>query len=99
MFTTGATVLISLGATLLVLGLLFPRALKLPNRAWMALASAISYVSSRLILAVIFYLVLTPVGFVKRRMGWDPLARRGAAADSLWSDYAGRDTRHYEELF
>ena len=37
----------------------------------MKLAEAMAYVSSRIILAIVFFLVLTPIGLVKRAMGWD----------------------------
>ena len=58
---------------LVLLGLVFPRALVLPNKAWMALAEALSFVSTRIILAFVFFGIVTPIGFVKRLFGWDPL--------------------------
>src|SRR5260221_13778133 len=63
---------LSLGAVLLLLGLAFPRALVYPNKAWMALAEALSFVSTRIILAFVFFVIVTPIGFVKRLSGWDP---------------------------
>ena len=68
----------------------FPRLLVVPRKLWMKLAEAMAYVSSRIILAIIFFLVLTPIGLVKRAMGWDPLQRRSASRDSFWQPYPAR---------
>ena len=90
-----------LGAVLVILGLVFPRALYWPNKAWMALAEVLSYVSTRVILAIVFYLVITPIGLIKRLTGWDPLNRRASAAESYWRPYSERQSnpRHYEKMF
>lgn len=95
------TVTWPLGALLVLLGLIFPPALRWPNRAWMALAEVLSFVSTRVILAIVYFLVLTPIGVVKRLSGWDPLHRRAAASDSYWRPYSERqrDPRHYEKMF
>jgi hypothetical protein len=89
------------GAVLIVLGILIPRSLVFPNKAWMLLAEALSYVSTRIILAVVFFLILTPIGLIKRAMGWDPLNRRSSPGDSYWRPYPQRqlDTKHYEKMF
>jgi Saxitoxin biosynthesis operon protein SxtJ len=91
----------SVGSLLVLLGLVFPRALVLPNRAWMALAEVLSYFSTRIILAVIYFLVLTPIGVTKRATGWDPLHRRGESAETYWRPYGIRqqNPRHYEKMF
>src|ERR1041384_4263619 len=96
-----STVTLPLGALLVLLGLIFPPALWWPNRAWMALAEVLSFVSRRVILAIVYFLVLTPIGVVKRLSGWDPLHRRAAAGDSYWRPYSERqrDPRHYEKMF
>jgi hypothetical protein len=100
-FPMAAHVLLPLGALLVFLGLVWPRVLVLPNRAWMLLAEGLSFVTTRLILAVVFFLVITPIGVVKRLMGWDPLSRRGARSESYWKPYSERqrDPRHYEKMF
>ena len=96
-----APVTLSLGAALVFLGLLFPRALVWPNKAWMALAEVLSFVTTRIILAFVFFVIVTPIGFVKRLFGWDPLHRRAASSDSYWRPYSERqrDPRHYEKMF
>ncbi len=92
---------LTLGAALVLLGLVFPRALVYPNKAWMALAEVLSFISTRLILAVVYFLVLTPIGVIKRWFGWDPLHRREAARESYWRPYSERqrDPKHYEKMY
>jgi len=72
-----------------------------PNKAWMGLAEVLSYISTRIILGVVFFGIVTPIGVIKRLMGWDPLNRRAAASDSYWQPYSERqrNTRHYEKMY
>jgi hypothetical protein len=100
-FHTVTQVTLPLGAILLLLGIVWPRALVYPNKAWMKLAEGLSYVSTRIILAFVYFLVITPIGVIKRMTGWDPLNRRAARSDSYWRDYSERqrNPRHYEKMF
>lgn len=90
-----------IGPALVLLGLVFPRALVLPNRVWMAFAEVLSFVTTRIILGFVFFAIVTPIGVVKRLFGWDPLHRRAAASDSYWKPYSERqrDPHHYEKMF
>jgi hypothetical protein len=100
-FPSVSHITLPLGAVLVLLGLIFPKALVLPNKAWMTLAEVLSFISTRIILAFVFFVIVTPIGFVKRLSGWDPLHRRAAAAESYWRPYSERQrsTRHYEKMF
>jgi hypothetical protein len=100
-FVNARQVILPLGTLLVLLGLIWPRVLVLPNRAWMLLAEGLSFVTTRVILAVVFFLVITPIGLVKRLSGWDPLSRRGPRSSSYWKPYSERqrDPRHYEKMF
>jgi hypothetical protein len=86
---------------LLSLGTFIPRALIYPNRAWMALAEVLSYISTRILLAFVYFVVMTPIGIIKRLMGWDPLSRRAGHSESYWRPYSERqrNSRHYEKMF
>jgi hypothetical protein len=94
-------VTLPLGALLVLLGIAIPRLLVYPNKAWMALAEVLSFVSTRIILAVVYFFVLTPIGIVKRWFGWDPLHRRERSRESYWRPYSERqrDTKHYEKMY
>ena len=100
-FSTVSHITLIIGPVLVLLGLVFPRALVLPSKAWMAFAELLSFVTTRIILAFVFFVIVTPIGVVKRLFGWDPLYRRAAASDSYWKPYSERqrDPRHYEKMF
>ena len=91
----------AVGALLVALGLVAPRALYWPNRGWMGLAEALSFVSTRVVLAIVFFLAVTPIGLVKRLTGGDPLRRRAGSEPSYWRPYPERqrDPRHYEKMY
>src|ERR1041384_5545696 len=91
-----------MGALLIVFALVWPRALVWPNKAWMLLAEELSFVTTRVILAVVFFLVVTPIGVIKRMFDWDPLNRRArGGGGSYWHPYPERqrDHRHYEKMY
>lgn len=100
-FFSAASVLIVAGAALVFLGAVAPGLLVVPRKLWLKLAEALAYVSSRIILALIFFLVLTPIGVIKRALGWDPLQRRSGSSESFWHPYPERqrDPRHYEKMY
>ncbi len=98
---TAATIFLVLGSLLATLGLIFPRALVFPNRAWMALAKLLSLITTPVILAIIYFILFMPIGTLKRLFGWDPLRRRAPSAVSYWSPYNARqrNPRHFENMF
>jgi hypothetical protein len=54
---------------------------------WLALAMPIGWTISHLLLLVMFYLVLAPIGLIMRVCGYDPLQRRfDRSAKSYWHD-------------
>jgi len=100
-FTSVAYVILLLGGLLMLLGLVMPRALIYPNKAWMKLAEVLSFVMTPIILGIVFFLIVTPIGVVKRLFGWDPLNRRAGRRPTYWTPYSDRqaDPRHYEKMF
>lgn len=98
-FPSAAPVALALGALLALLGAAAPRALALPYRLWMGAAERISRLVTLLVLSIVWFLVLTPIGLVKRAFGWDPLERRAAPSDSYWRPCPERARDHYEKMF
>ena len=68
-FLTGA------GSPLVALGLVAPGLLVPVERVWMRAAEVLGRINTRIILSVLFFVVFTPVG-VLRRWRHDPLNRR-----------------------
>lgn len=75
-----------LGAALLfgAWGLLWPAGLRPVYIAWMTLALVMGYFMSRLILIILFYLVVTPIGLIMRLLGKDLLDKKFKDRDSYW---------------
>jgi len=81
-----------LGALLLLLAGLAPAALRPIEWAWMRLANALGWVMTRVVLGVIFLLVFTPAGLIRRLLGKDPLELRyDRGAVSYWHTRADAD--------
>lgn len=62
-------IFICIGILLLIFGLLFPNTLSGIYKVWMGLAFALGWLVSRVLLIVLFYFVLTPVGFIAKIVG------------------------------
>jgi hypothetical protein len=88
----GARILAGVGGTLVILGIAVPGKLGPLYRAWMGLALAISKVTTPIFMAVVFFLVITPISFVMRAVGKRPL-RYNPAASSYWRPRAEADRR------
>ena len=68
-----------------VLGLLFPPLVRPVYVVMMALALPIGMVVSTILMIVIYFLIMTPIGFLMRLFGYDPLRRRlDPAKASYW---------------
>ena len=67
---------LALGLVLVLAALVAPRLLHPVHRACMALGEGLAWVNTRIILGLVFYAVVTPIGLVMRLLGRDPLHRR-----------------------
>ena len=82
---------LGLMAALVGLGLVAPALLRQPYRGWMVLGHALGWINTRILLSLVFYLVVTPMGFVMRLLGKDPMRRRFDANAASYR--IGRETR------
>ena len=81
--STSTLVFVAAAAVLLVCAAITPAALFF-NKWWMALAGVLGYINSRILLSLLFFLVMTPVGLFARLVGYDPLTRRKGNEASYW---------------
>ncbi len=65
-----------LAGVLTIPALLVPRSLKPVHGIWMAIGHILGRINTAIILGVVFYGVVTPMGLVMRLMGRDPMCRR-----------------------
>jgi hypothetical protein len=69
----------------LIFALIRPALLKPLNKAWMALGLLLSRFVTPVVIGIMFYLVFTPVGFIYRMLGRDPLRLSFSKSDkSYW---------------
>ena len=65
-------------------------------RLWMKFADALAWINTRILLIVIYYLVVTPTGFVMRLFGKSPLDTGGEWRRPTPHSYGDR---HFEKQF
>jgi len=63
------------GALVLMWALIAPGSMRGLYQGWMRIAMAVGNVINRIILAIIYFIVITPMGLVMRMMGKDPMHR------------------------
>ena len=78
-----ALVLWSIGGFLVVLGLLVPVALGPVYRAWMIFALLLSKVTTPIIMGILYFVVVTPLGWILRLVGHRPL-EHGKNGRAIW---------------
>jgi hypothetical protein len=88
-----ARVAAALAAILAVAGLTVPRRLGPIERAWARLGMALGRVTAPIFIGVVYWLIITPVGLVRRTVGRSPLSHRPGT--SRWVSRApdSRDPR------
>ena len=64
------------GIVLLITGASFPKILLPIQKVWMGLAVILGFISTRIILSILYFIVLTPIAFVARLRGKDFLNER-----------------------
>ena len=71
-----AVVVASVSTVLAVVGSIWPSCLRMFYVVWMAAVFPIGWTVSHVLMAGIFYLVITPIGWIMRLVGRDPLERK-----------------------
>ena len=89
----------SLGGLLILAGLVVPTYLGPVERAWMGFAHAISRVTTPIVMSVIYFLVLTPVGLIRRMTAGNSLVHQEAASGFWRQRAAGSRRSNMERQF
>src|SRR5690606_24618013 len=71
--SAAALALVLIGALFGLCGFLAPNLLDVPERLWMALGEKLSLVATCIVVPLIFFCVVLPVGLLMRLFGKDPL--------------------------
>jgi hypothetical protein len=89
-------------ALLALIGLAVPAALKPFYKGWMILAVIMGWVMTRVVLTLVYYFVLTPIGFLGRIFGEQFLhLKKSGETPSYWIRRTGppREKSDYERQF
>lgn len=91
--------LLGAGGVLAAGGLVMARSLRPVYLVWMAVTLAMGFVVSHMLLAVVFFGLVTPIGLVMRLFGHDPLGRKPAPpGGTYWKDREAYDPHDAERL-
>lgn len=88
------------GVFLLPFGALLPSRLKKIYIIWMTFAIAIGWVVSKVLLTIVFYLAVVPIGLLGRILGLPFVhLRKTPDSSSFWVDKKPCDRESYERMF
>lgn len=73
-----------IGGALVLGGLLIPRQLKPVERGWMWMAHQISKVTTPIVMGIVYFLVVTPIGLGFRILKGNPLVHSADAQNGYW---------------
>lgn len=85
---------------LIVWALLAPASLRGVYRGWMRLGLLLNRVVSPVVLGIVYFLIVTPLGLIMRLAGRDPMApRSGEDAKTCRMPSEARDSKHMEHPY
>lgn len=91
--------LLAIAAVLLLAAAVAPALLRPVYRVWMRIGEALGWINTRILLTLVFFLVVAPIGLVMRLFGRSPIAT--ARKVSYWTDVEPHSygDRHVEKQF
>jgi hypothetical protein len=94
--------LVAIGGAFILLGLAVPIILKPIQKVWMTFAILLGWVMTRVILSILFFVMVTPIGMIAKLFGKDFLSLKfDKEAETYWlpKDIDKSGTRDYENQF
>jgi len=93
-----AQIAFALGGSLVLAALTVPTRLGPLERAWMGLAHLISRVTTPIFMGIVYFILLTPMGLI-RRMSGKSIGAADKAARSHWVDHPPAEPARMERQF
>jgi hypothetical protein len=93
-----AEVALTLGGLLIIAALTVPTRLGPLERAWMGLAHLISKVTTPVFMGIVYFVIITPIGWVRRVAGKSMTSVKGREA-SRWVPHAPVTAERMERQF
>ena len=82
-----AMVLLSVGAVLVLAALIVPTLLGPVERAWMGLAHLISKVTTPIFMSIVYFVAITPIGYLRRLSSGGGMAAPKKPSASNWETH------------
>ena len=80
--------------------LFFPAVLEPVYRAWMKFGHIMGWINTRIILALMFYLIIAPTGLIMKVLGKDPMRRKlDRSVESYRIESDKKNKNHVERIF
>ena len=95
-------ILLTFGVTLCILGIVIPFILKPIYWVWMIFATILGWIMTRVILCLLFYIIITPIGLIPRFFGKQFLELRwDKSKESYWNFRTNEHLKkeNYEKQF
>lgn len=88
------------GLVIIACALLYPAALHYLEKAWMKFAHVAQWVNTRIIMLILFYVIILPIGLVLRLFGKDSMHRKfNSKTNSYRVEHEAQDKSHMEKPF
>ncbi|OGG92965.1 MAG: hypothetical protein A2527_04330 [Candidatus Lambdaproteobacteria bacterium RIFOXYD2_FULL_50_16] len=85
---------------LILFGLIWPTALGPVYKGWMTFGAIAGAINSKIILGIVYYLLIVPVGLGMRLFGRDPMKRhKTSSTSSNWDKSLEVNPKHYERPY
>lgn len=83
-----------------VLAVIYPKILRPVNALWLKIGNVLGFINSRIILGIMFYLLIFPIGLLLKLFGKDSMNRKlNEKADSYRIASKHRSKEHLERPF
>ncbi len=94
-------IFIKISASFILVGFVTPIILKPIYLVWMVFAVILGWIMTRVILSLVFYLIMTPIGLFTRLIGEDFLGLKKTDSGSYWNlrDSNYETNQDYEKQF
>jgi len=66
----------AVGGIVMAWAVVHPASLHLLQRPWMVFADVAGWINTRIIMFLLFYFLILPIGFIMRLFGYDPMQRK-----------------------
>ena len=95
-------IFLTVGAVLCIFGVVIPVILKPIYWIWMIFATILGWIMTRIILSILFYVILTPIGLIPRLFGKQFLELKWNRTNRTYWNYRSGDViekENYEQQF